>query len=120
MDLGLQNGNRCGNRCGNTNGNRSGKKQKKAICRLTRSKTGPEILLQFVRYIHRNPVRAGITDRPDLLPVGNSNLGYLSSASVWDRQLPNRVMKKDWNSHIWAKNRIGVTPAKAGVQCFVL
>jgi hypothetical protein len=33
---------------------------------------------------------------------------------------PNRVMKKDWNSHIWAKNPIGVTPAKAGVQCFVL
>jgi hypothetical protein len=32
----------------------------------------------------------------------------------------NRVMKKDWNSHIWAKNPIGVTPAKAGVQCFVL
>jgi hypothetical protein len=32
----------------------------------------------------------------------------------------NRVMKKDWNSHIWVKNPIGVTPAKAGVQCFVL
>jgi hypothetical protein len=33
---------------------------------------------------------------------------------------PNRVMKKDWNSHIRAKNPIDVTPAKAGVQCLLL
>jgi len=32
----------------------------------------------------------------------------------------SRVMKKDWNSHIRAKNPIDVTPAQAGVQCFLL
>jgi len=34
--------------------------------------------------------------------------------------ISNRVMKKDWNFHIGAKNPIDVTPAKAGVQCLLL
>jgi len=32
------------------------------------------------------------------------------------RGASNRVMKKDWNSHIRAKNPIDVTSAEAGVQ----
>ncbi|HYA42030.1 MAG TPA: transposase [Syntrophobacteraceae bacterium] len=44
---------------------------------------GDSYLLQLVRYIHRNPVRAGITDRPDLYRW-SSHLGYLSTAREWD------------------------------------
>ena len=44
---------------------------------------GDSFLLQLVRYIHRNPVRAGIADRPDLYSW-SSHLGYLSSASLWN------------------------------------
>ena len=40
---------------------------------------GDSFLLQLVRYIHRNPVRAGIADRPDLYRW-SSHPGYLSSA----------------------------------------
>ena len=44
---------------------------------------GDSFLLQVVRYIHRNPVQAGIAERPDLYRW-SSHLGYLSSASEWD------------------------------------
>jgi hypothetical protein len=30
------------------------------------------------------------------------------------------MMKKDWNSHIMAKNLVDVTPAKAGGQLLLL
>jgi REP element-mobilizing transposase RayT len=40
-------------------------------------------LLQLVRYIHRNPLRAGLTDR--LGSYGwSSHKGYLSKAEKWD------------------------------------
>ena len=44
---------------------------------------GDSYLLQLVRYIHRNPVRAGIEDRPELY-TWSSHLGYLSTASEWN------------------------------------
>ena len=44
---------------------------------------GDPFLIQLVRYIHRNPVRAGIVERPDLYRW-SSHLGYLSSTSAWD------------------------------------
>jgi putative transposase len=44
---------------------------------------GDSYLLQLVRYIHRNPVRAGIANRPELYRW-SSHKGYLSSSSQWD------------------------------------
>jgi len=44
---------------------------------------GDSYLLQLVRYIHRNPVRAGIEDRPNLYRW-SSHPGYLSTAREWD------------------------------------
>ena len=44
---------------------------------------GDSYLLQLVRYIHRNPRKAGITDRADEYPW-SSHKGYLSSARKWD------------------------------------
>ena len=44
---------------------------------------GDSFLLRLVRYIHKNPVRAGIADRPDLYRW-SSHAGYLSSAKKWD------------------------------------
>ncbi|MGA2025554.1 MAG: hypothetical protein ABSH17_00610 [Syntrophobacteraceae bacterium] len=29
---------------------------------------------------------------------------------------PGKVMKKDWNPHVRAKNPIDITPAKAGIS----
>jgi putative transposase len=40
-------------------------------------------LLELVRYIHRNPVEAGLTDRLDAYPW-TSHKGYLSEAKKWD------------------------------------
>ncbi|MBN2515163.1 MAG: transposase [Deltaproteobacteria bacterium] len=40
-------------------------------------------LLELVRYIHRNPVRAGIADTMDKYPW-SSHQGYLSDAKKWD------------------------------------
>jgi len=40
-------------------------------------------LLQLVRYIHRNPVRAGLTDRLDRY-AWSSHKGYVSTAKKWD------------------------------------
>lgn len=40
-------------------------------------------LLELVRYIHRNPVRAGIVDTMDTYPW-SSHQGYLSDAKKWD------------------------------------
>jgi REP element-mobilizing transposase RayT len=44
---------------------------------------GDSFLLQLVRYIHSNPLRAGLADRPDLYPW-SSHLGYLSTAGEWE------------------------------------
>jgi|SRR5208337_3838088 len=44
---------------------------------------GDPFLTQLVRYIHRNPVRAGIVERLDLYRW-SSHLSYLPSASRWD------------------------------------
>jgi len=44
---------------------------------------GDSLLLQLVRYIHRNPVRAGIVDRPDRYRW-SSHLGYLSATDHWN------------------------------------
>lgn len=40
-------------------------------------------LLQLVRYIHRNPVRAGMTEKPEGYEW-SSHKGYLSKAKRWD------------------------------------
>lgn len=39
--------------------------------------------LELVRYIHRNPVRAGMVDNPDKY-LWSSHHGYLSSAKQWN------------------------------------
>jgi REP element-mobilizing transposase RayT len=44
---------------------------------------GDSYLLQLVRYIHRNPLKAGIVDHPEAYPWSSHN-GYLSSARGWD------------------------------------
>jgi len=44
---------------------------------------GDSYLLQLVRYIHRNPQRAGIVQRLDDYPW-SSHKGYLSRAKKWD------------------------------------
>ncbi len=44
--------------------------------------SGDSYLLQLVRYIHRNPVKAGITSKPDDYPW-SSHKGYLSVAKKW-------------------------------------
>jgi len=44
---------------------------------------GDEYLLQLVRYIHRNPLGAGIVDHLGEYPWSSHN-GYLSSAREWD------------------------------------
>jgi len=44
---------------------------------------GDPFLIQLVRYIHRNPLRAGMVERLDLYRW-TSHLGYLSPASGWD------------------------------------
>lgn len=43
---------------------------------------GDSYLLQLVRYIHRNPVKAGIASKPDYYPW-SSHKGYLSVAKKW-------------------------------------
>jgi len=44
---------------------------------------GDNYLLQWVRYIHRNPVRAGVVDHPEEYPW-SSHKGFLSSAKKWE------------------------------------
>jgi len=44
---------------------------------------GDSYLLQLVRYIHRNPVKAGIADKPDDY-TWSSHKGYLSVARKWN------------------------------------
>ena len=44
---------------------------------------GDSYLLQLVRYIHRNPVRSGMVDRPDLYRW-SSHSGYLSTKEKWN------------------------------------
>ena len=44
---------------------------------------GDSYLLALVRYIHRNPLRAGIADHLDEYPW-SSHKGYVSSARKWD------------------------------------
>lgn len=40
-------------------------------------------LLQLVRYIHKNPLRAGIVNKPEIYDW-SSHRGYLSKAKKWD------------------------------------
>lgn len=40
-------------------------------------------LLELVRYIHRNPLRAGVIDKPADYPW-SSNKGYISKAKKWE------------------------------------
>lgn len=44
---------------------------------------GDSYLLQLVRYIHRNPLKAGLTDKIDKY-VWSSHKGYLSVAKKWE------------------------------------
>jgi REP element-mobilizing transposase RayT len=44
---------------------------------------GDSYLLQLVRYIHRNPVKAGIVTKPENYPW-SSHRGYLSVSRKWD------------------------------------
>ena len=44
---------------------------------------GESYLLQLVRYIHRNPIRAGVANHLEQYPW-SSHMGYLSSAKKWD------------------------------------
>jgi putative transposase len=44
---------------------------------------GDSYLLQLVRYIHRNPIRAGVVDQLDNYPW-SSHEGYLSTSKKWD------------------------------------
>lgn len=44
---------------------------------------GDNYLLQLVRYIHRNPVRAGVVGHPEEYPW-SSHKGFLSSAKKWE------------------------------------
>jgi REP element-mobilizing transposase RayT len=58
-------------------------------------------LLQAVRYIHRNPLRAGLVDRLDA-HKWSSHKGYLSIAKRWDWLHKNYILsllsknRKDW------------------------
>lgn len=45
--------------------------------------SGDSYLLQLVRYIHRNPVRAGVARKPEEYPW-SSHRGYLSVAKKWE------------------------------------
>lgn len=44
---------------------------------------GDSYLLQLVRYIHRNPLRSGLTSDIDKY-IWSSHLGYISTATKWD------------------------------------
>jgi REP element-mobilizing transposase RayT len=58
-------------------------------------------LLQAVRYIHRNPFEAGITEKMDSYPW-SSHQGYISVAKKWDWLYKGRILsmlsknRKDW------------------------
>jgi REP element-mobilizing transposase RayT len=58
-------------------------------------------LLQAVRYIHRNPLEAGITEKMDSYPW-SSHQGYISVAKKWDWLYKGRILsmlsknRKDW------------------------
>ena len=58
-------------------------------------------LLQAVRYIHRNPLKAGLTDKLDAYPW-SSHKGYISVAKKWEWLHKNHVFsmlsknRKDW------------------------
>ncbi len=61
-------------------------------------------LLQAVRYIHQNPLRAGIVKRLDAYPW-SSHKGYLSVSRKWDWLYKNDILsiltnnRKDWLRH---------------------
>lgn len=48
-------------------------------------------LLELVRYIHRNPLEAGMVDRLNKYPW-SSHKGYLSGAKKWDWLYKNFVL----------------------------
>lgn len=58
-------------------------------------------LLQAVRYIHRNPLEAGLTDKMDSYQW-SSHQGYISIAKKWDWLYKNHIFsmlsknRKDW------------------------
>jgi REP element-mobilizing transposase RayT len=45
--------------------------------------SGDAYLLQIIRYIHRNPVKAGLADKPEAY-AWSSHRAYLSAAKKWD------------------------------------
>ncbi len=59
---------------------------------------GNSYLLQLVRYIHRNPVKAGIADKPDDY-LWSSHKGYLSIAKKW------KWLHKEFIFSLLTKNR---------------
>ena len=60
--------------------------------------SGDSYLLQLVRYIHRNPVKAGIASKPDDYPW-SSHKGYLSVARKW------KWLHKEFIFSMLTKNR---------------
>jgi len=50
-----------------------------------------QYLLQLVRYIHRNPIKAGLTDQLDRY-VWSSHMGYISKAEKWNWLHKNFVL----------------------------
>ena len=60
--------------------------------------SGDSYLLQLVRYIHRNPVKAGIASKPDDYPW-SSHKGYLSVAKKW------KWLHKEFIFSMLTKNR---------------
>ena len=58
-------------------------------------------LLQLVRYIHKNPVKAGLVEKPEQYPW-SSHRGYLSVAGKWDWLYKDFILsiltpkKQDW------------------------
>ena len=50
-----------------------------------------QYLLQLVRYIHRNPLKAGLTDQLDRY-VWSSHMGYMSTAENWNWLHKNFVL----------------------------
>jgi putative transposase len=65
-------------------------------------------VLQLVRYIHRNPLEAGLVKRLDRY-IWSSHKGYLSKARKWNwlyRSFILRMLTEDLNSQIQAYKQV--------------
>jgi hypothetical protein len=67
-------------------------RRRKTICSLPVD--ADSYLLQLVRYIHRNPLRAGLTDKMDSYGW-SSHKGYLSKAKKWDWLHKEYILRND-------------------------